>query len=232
MLNYFNFVKALSMNEEPPTLYSFMESIVNYGKEPEDKVKIKDLASASRTKIFNFEYPISDLFGKENFETLFLKHFMFRRINYDTFTSFQIHLDVKLNEIMPKYNKLIDGFNRLNFDGDVETHTRSQVDVNNMTSNNTNVNNVTSDVRYNNTPQGDLGITATQDGSYLTEYTYNQNNSNGSNSTTGNSTNNTNENIEIKKVDHIDEYKKFLEVYNNIYEMIFKECEPLFYGII
>ena len=230
MYNFYDFYKALSINNEPPTLYSFMESIVNYGKEPEERIKIKDLAAASRNKIFNFDYPVSELFGKENFETLFLKHFMFRRINFDTFTSFQIHLDVKLNEIMPKYNKLIDGFNRLNFDGDVETHTRSQVDVNNMTSNNTNTNNVTSDVRYNNTPQGELE--AIQEGTYLTEYTYNQNESNGTTSTEGNSTNNTNENIEIKRVDHIDEYKKFLEVYNNIYEMIFKECESLFYGII
>ena len=230
MYNFYDFYKALSINNEPPTLYSFMESIVNYGKEPEERIKINDLAAASRNKIFNFDYPVSELFGKENFETLFLKHFMFRRINFDTFTSFQIHLDVKLNEIMPKYNKLIDGFNRLNFDGDVETHTRSQVDVNNMTSNNTNTNNVTSDVRYNNTPQGELE--AIQEGTYLTEYTYNQNESNGTTSTEGNSTNNTNENIEIKRVDHIDEYKKFLEVYNNIYEMIFKECESLFYGII
>ena len=226
MINGYEFVKALSMNDEPPTLYSFMESIVNYGKEPEEQIKTKDLPAYARSKIFNFDYPISPLFGKEDFEVLFLKHFMFRRINYDTFTSFQIHLDVKLNTIMPKYNKLIDGFDRLNFDGDVETHVRSQEDVNNVSSSNSNY--VTSDVRYSNTPQDNL--TAVQDGTYLTEYTYNQNGSTGS--VTGSNTNNTNENIEIKRVDHIDEYKKFLEVYNNIYEMIFKECETLFYGII
>lgn len=230
MLNYFDFYKALSMNEEPPTLYAFMESIVNFDKEPEDKVKIKDLPTYSRSKIFNFDYPVSELFGKENFETLFLKHFMFRRINFDTFTSFQIHLDVKLNEIMPKYNKLIEGFNALNFDGDIETHTRSQVDTNNMNSNTSNSNNVDSDIRYSNTPQGELE--SVRNGDYMTEYTYNQNNSEGSTNTTGNSTNNTSENIEIKRVDHVDEYKKFLEVYNNIYEMIFKECDPLFYGIL
>ena len=230
MLNYFEFYKSLSMHDEPPTLYSFMESIVNYSKSPDEKVKIKDLPANARSKIFNFDYPVSPLFGKENFETLFLKHFMFRRINFDTFTSFQIHLDVKLNEIMPKYNKLIDGFDRLNFDGDVETHTRTQEDVNNMTSSNTNQNNVNSDVRYSNTPEGELE--AVKDGTYLSEYTYNQNESEGHTSTEGSSTNNTSENIEIKRVDHIDEYKKFLEVYNNIYEMIFKECESLFYGII
>ena len=34
--------------EKPPTLYSILESIVNYGKD--DKTKIKDLAKVGRTK--------------------------------------------------------------------------------------------------------------------------------------------------------------------------------------
>ena len=42
----------------PPTLYSIHESIVNYGKD--DKTKIKDLASAGRSTIFDFDYPLSN----------------------------------------------------------------------------------------------------------------------------------------------------------------------------
>ena len=29
-----------------------------------------------------------------------------------------------------------------------------------------------------------------------------------------------------------EEYKKYLDLINNIYSMIFKECDSLFYGII
>jgi hypothetical protein len=39
-----DFYKALELNNEPPTLYSFMESIVNFDKEDEDRTKIRDLA--------------------------------------------------------------------------------------------------------------------------------------------------------------------------------------------
>ncbi len=94
------------MNERPPTLYSLLQSIVNYGKD--EQTKIKDLAKAGRTKIFDFDYPLSDKITKEDFECMILNHFIMRRIGFDTLTAFKIQLDVKLNEIMPMYNKLID----------------------------------------------------------------------------------------------------------------------------
>ena len=40
------------------------------------------------------------------------------------------------------------------------------------------------------------------------------------------------ENIEINRGDSIEEYKKFLEIKDNIYSLIFKECDCLFYGLI
>lgn len=241
-INYLEIYKELSMNDEPPTLYSLMQSIVNFNREPDNQVKIKDLAQYSRETIFNFDYPISDLFGKDAFEIMFLNHYMFRRINYDTLTSFQLHLMVKLNDIMPKYNKMIEGFNKIAFDGTVETHTRTQSDTrqtisngqSNVNSNNTD--NSINDNRYSDTPQGNL--TEVQDGTYLTDYTYNTVNSSGQSTT--NSTNNSNTNdtgnleeeITIKRGDSIEEYKKYLDLINNIYSMIFKECDSLFYGII
>ena len=81
-----NFERALSMCDLPPTLYSIMESMVNYDNP--NPVKIKDLSTYAKEKIFNFYYPTSDLFDKNRFEDLFLKHYMFRRINYDTLFNF------------------------------------------------------------------------------------------------------------------------------------------------
>lgn len=237
-----NFIKPLSMFDEPPTLYSFMESIVNYNRSINDKVKIKDLASYSRTTIFDFNYPVSNLFGKEQFEIMFLNHFMFRRINFDTLRSFQIHLMVKLNDIMPKYNKMIEGFDELKFDGFVETHERNVVDTKTSESNgsssveSSNTDNTITENKYSDTPQGNL--TDVQDDTYLTDYTYNQANSEGSstssssNSNTTNDNSNTVENITIKRADSIDEYNKYINNMNNIYSMIFKECDSLFYGVI
>lgn len=235
-INFKGFNDALSMCDLPPTLYSIMESMVNYDNP--DPVKIRDLSTQAKSKIFDFYYPVSELFPKDRFEDLFLKHYMFRRINYDTVTSFKLHLEVKLNDIMPKYYKMLEGFTGVNFDGDVETHTRTQTDSKTSTSNST-INNTSSDStetenKFSDMPQ-DL-IDDIKDDKYVTEYTQNKGTSNGNSNS--NSTNNTTDNgnleetITIKRADSIDEYQKYLQVMNNIYSMIFKECDSLFYGLI
>ena len=50
----FNFIPPTMLGgfNEPPTLYSLMESMVNYNKE--QKVPIKDLSKEARLKIFDF----------------------------------------------------------------------------------------------------------------------------------------------------------------------------------
>lgn len=93
-------------NYNPPTIYSILESIVNYGKD--DKTKIKDLAKVGRSEIFDFDYPLTDNIKKEDFETMILNKFLMRRIGFETLTAFKIQLNVKLNEIMPMYNKMFD----------------------------------------------------------------------------------------------------------------------------
>ena len=69
----------------------------------------------------------------------------------------------------------------------------------------------------------------------MSEYTYNQANSNGVSNSNSHSTNNgnTTEMITIKRGYPIEEYQKYLDIQQlNIYSMIFKECDSLFYGLI
>ena len=229
------FTKELSMFDEPNTIYSFMQSIVNYNREPAEQVKIAELSKYAKDTIFDFDYPISEEIGKDKFEEMFLNHYMFRRINYDTLTSFKIHLAVKLNDIMPKYNKMVEGFNKIAFDGTIETHERVQNDTNQSTSdiNSTTNDNSESEIKYNDTPDGQ--IDDIKSGEYMSEYTYNQANSNGVSNSHSTNTNNGNieENITIKRGDPIEEYQKFMDIQQlNIYTMIFKECDSLFYSLI
>lgn len=240
------------LNEKPPTVYAILNSIANFGKE--DKTKIKDLASATREKIFNFTYPLSTKIDKEEFEKMILNHYMMRRIGFETVTAFQLQLNVKLNSIMPMYNKLFDMLDSWDLLNDGEKVTRTVTDEktsdttnNNTTSNtlenNSNTNNTTvADRRESDLPQSE--IDNVQDGSYMTKYNLDKttvngsDNSNSSGSSTSNGSSNTNENgktleeISRTPADKISIYKQFQENLTSIYQMIFKELDDLFYGLI
>lgn len=205
----------LTIDDEPPTLYSLMQSKVNY-KNP-NPVSIENLPNAFRPYLFDFDYPINNGF-KEDFENTFLEHYMFRSIGFETYTSFKIHLKVKLKSIMPKYNKMLEGFYKLDFTGIDEKHIKETVEIGASQGTTTN------DNRFSNLPQNE--IEDVQNGSYMTDYTYNEGSSN------MNANRNANENLTINKLDTIDEYKKFMDSANNIYELIFKECDCLFFGVI
>lgn len=222
---YFMFFPRIPVyNEMPPTLYSILESIVNFEKFP--KTKIIDLAKEGRQRIFYFNYPLSSNVSKEKFECMILNHFMKRRINYDTVTDFCLQLDVKLNEIMPKYNKLFDSLEDWDIfnDGEVVTETGKDTKTSNQTGKTTNESNEngkttnksnenskttnestqntssensietssetsgtsTNDRRYSDTPQDQLNNV--QNGTYLTDYTYDQNSSSGEDSSNSSGT--------------------------------------------
>jgi len=238
---YYGFMPFIPiMNEKPPTIYSLLQSIVNYGKD--EQTKIKDLASEGRTTIFDFDYPLSSKITKEEFETIILNHFLMRRIGFDTLTAFKIQLNVKLNEIMPMYNKLIDLLYK-NIDlGEIteKTGTDNRT-VDNTTSNSlSNTSNTThqniSDRRNSNTPQNQLDNI--RNGKYVTEYNYDTDNSTNqdTSSTTGSSESNTEDNNiyqeTTKRVNLLDEYIKVNEEIKNIYTMIFKDLECLFYQLV
>lgn len=235
-------------NMKPPTVYAILNSICNF--DAETQTKIVDLAKVGRTKIFNFDYPLSDKVDKEKFECMILNHFLQRRINFQTVTGFQIQLNVKLNEIMPLYNKMFDSLDGWNIfeDGEKTTHdsrddrtTNVENTANNSLSSNSNTTSENiSDLRYSKMPQNELQNI--KDGKYVTDYNYNQDNATNTDesTSTGSSsgTSNTKDNNILREewnkspADKIAIYKEFQENLKSIYGMIFKDLECLFYGLV
>ena len=67
---------------------------------------INSIIKGARSAIFNFKYPIFDSAYKEVLETKILKHYYMREIGLETVGLWKHYLDMKMNEIMPYYNKL------------------------------------------------------------------------------------------------------------------------------
>lgn len=255
MIPYYNglfmFYPFLPPNcNKPPTLYSVLNSIVNGDKDEDEYTKIKDLAKEGRSTIFNFDYPLSQYIEKEKFETMILNHFLQRRIGFETVTAFRIQLDVKLNEIMPLYNKMFNALDNWEIFNDGEVTTRTGTD--NTTTQNTNntSNSLTnqsttsttdvSDRRNSELPQNQLEDL--RNGTYVTNYNYDTNTNNGQdNSTsqgisqaTNNGTDNKqyNETITRTPADKIAILKEMQENIKSIYTMIFKDLDCLFYQLV
>ena len=252
--SYFMFYPFLPPNcNKPPTIYTILESIVNPDvdlNDPAPEVKIKDLAKAGRSTIFNFDYPLTSNITKEKFETMILNHFLQRRIGFETVTAFRIQLDVKLNEIMPLYNKMFDALENWEIFNDGEVTTRSGTD--NKTSQSTNnssnqisnhsttyTNNI-SDRRNSELPQNQLEDL--RNGNYVTNYNYDTNTNNGEDNSTsqgtsqatnqGTDNNVYNETITRTPADKIAILKEMQENIKSIYSMIFKDLECLFYQLV
>lgn len=252
--NYFFGYPFLTANcDKPPTLYSILESIVNPEvdlNDPAPAVKIQDLAKEGRKTIFNFDYPISDNVPRETLETMILNHFLMRRIGFDTVTAFRIQLNVKMNEIMPIYNKMFDSLENWKIFEDGEKTIRSGFDntiskstnnTNNSLENTSTTNNSdTSDRRSSDTPQNQLQNV--RDGSYVTNYSYDKNNSNATDKSNSRGSsvavNNGSDNKTYEEtttrtpVDKLSIFKEFQENIKSIYSMIFKDLDCLFYQII
>ena len=258
MIPYYNglfmFYPFLSPNcNKPPTIYTILESIVNPDvdlNEPAPEVKIKDLAKAGRVTIFNFDYPLSSNVSRETFETMILNHFLMRRIGFETVTAFRIQLDVKLNEIMPLYNKMFDALENWEIFNDGEVTTRTGKD--NRTSESTN--NTSNELRNHSTtsttdisdrrnselPQSKLEDL--RNGSYVTNYNYDTNTNNGEDNSTSQGTsqaqnngtdiNEYNETIKRTPSDKIAILKEMQENIKSIYTLIFKDLECLFYQLV
>ena len=251
--NYFWFYPFLPPNNNlPPTIYTILETIVNPDvdlNDPAPDVKIKDLAKAGRSTIFNFDYPLSSKVDKEKFECMILNHFLQRRIGFETVTAFRIQLDVKLNEIMPFYNKMFDALENWDiFDGETMERTgkdnRTSESTNNtsnqMSNHSTTSTNDVSDRRNSELPQNQLEDL--RNGSYVTNYNYDTNTNNGEDNSysegTSEATNNGtdvneyNEKIKRTSADKIAILKEMQENVKTIYSMIFKDLDCLFYQLV
>lgn len=251
--NYFPmFVPFIPPNcDKPPTLYSVLNSIVNGEKEDEeDYTKIKDLAKEGRSTIFNFEYPLTNNVSKEKFETMILNHFIRRRIGFETVTAFRIALDVRLNEIMPLYNKMFDALENWDIFNDGEVTTRTGEDTTTSQNTNSTENSLTnqsttsttdvSDRRNSELPQNQLEDL--RNGSYVTNYNYDTNTNNGQDNSTSQGTSHaSNEGTDNKQytetitrspADKIAILKEMQENIKSIYTMIFKDLDSLFYQIV
>lgn len=237
----------------PPTILSVMESICELKGMDADNMKIKDIITNSRSEIFDFEYPLDAGIGtKEFFETQILKHFIDRRIGFETMTLFKFKLETKLNEIMPVYNKYIESFVSYHLSGneeesvrgtnnkniDSETHatdstTASQTQTQNSSS--------TNDNRYSDTPEN--RISDVQSGAYMTNYTYNQgtgnitnnNNSSGSGESSGTSETTHAENYQetrTKSGNKLDILAKYMNEIKPVMTEIYKNLDELFFQLI
>lgn len=241
---YLLFPHIPTQDMRPPTMYSILESVVNFGKI--DKTKIQDLAKEGRHKIFDFSYPLSENISKEDFECIILNHFLMRRIGFETVLAFKIQLNVKLNEIMPLYNKLFDlvynenGFGeitkRVGFDNRLVENVSNT--TNSMTNNSQTNTNSTSDKRYSDTPQNELDNVRA--GKYVTDYNYDTTTNTGSDNSTsnGNSHNTTNTDDKnnyqetTNRINMLEVFAKLNEEIKNVYSMIFKDLDGLFYQLV
>ena len=209
----------------PPLLCDLLNSLVNFNKEENEKVKLSEIPAAATNLVFDFEYPLSTNVNKTKFETMILKKFYTRRIGYETYTTWKMQLEVKLNEIMPVYNKLFDAISNWNLFQDGESYTRT---INNETETETSAsNNVTNTRKFSNLPQDQ--INDIENNSYMTDYT--KENNSGTSSGSGSGSSDTTETYSKDVSNKIDIYNKFLEDRNHIMTLIYKDLDSLFYGI-
>lgn len=239
---YYPFIPMIpNTNQKPPTIYAILNSYVNGEKDDflsDDYISPSKVAEYGRYSIFDFDYPLSSKIDKKDFEVMILNKFMMRRIGYETLTAFKIALNVKLNEIMPKYNKLFDSFIDWNIfiDGEVTNRTLNEKrndSANSSTDATSNTNNV-SDRRYSNVPQNQ--IYDIKNGSYMTDYNLDTDENSIETSTNADTSSNGNtdvlETIQRSPSDKFALYKEMLEMQTNIYTMIFKDLSVLFYGLV
>lgn len=170
--------------DKPPTLYSVLNAYINHNSET--YTKTGELAAACRGFVFDFSYTLSSGITKAEFEELFIDRFLERRIGFETFNSFKIHLRAKLREILPYYNKLLDSLADLSVIYDDEytrTYTESStsegqetldrdttgrtVKDNDSTTSETTTG--TSKTKFSDTPQNQLSNV--EQNKYMTDYT-------------------------------------------------------------
>lgn len=231
---FYNFISRPFLPTDydiPPTIYAILNSYVNFDKSY--KTKIKDLAKEGRGCIFDFDYTLSDKVTKEEFESMILNHYMMSRIGFETLTAFKLQLNVKINTILPMVNKLFDILPTFDlFEGEtIETDSTDNRDIKDVGSTIANTKNK-NDNRFSDTPQNQ--ISDVKNGSYLTNYTYNESDSDNTiaENLTRDDDNVHHEFIKKTRPDKYEVLKDYHEQMITIYDIIFKSLDDLFYGLV
>lgn len=93
------------MSKYTTELRFICESLIGLDESVGNK-KTEEVINKARPLIFNFSFPIFESGYAVGLENKIIDHFYFREIGYETFGLWQNRLHMKLNEIMPYYNKL------------------------------------------------------------------------------------------------------------------------------
>ena len=170
MINKYPYFENKLPSAKPPTLYAIMNSLVNFGKEKNEKVKISDLPEEARELIFDFNYPYPSIeiypnsLPKEIFEQLILTHFIDRRIGFETFTTFKLHLMSKLYEVIPSYMYFISNC----YDADFSHIFGNEIIERSYSEETSGENSASTVDKFSDTPQGQLNHV--DEDTYLTDY--------------------------------------------------------------
>ncbi|MCM1296008.1 MAG: hypothetical protein NC311_10745 [Muribaculaceae bacterium] len=93
------------MAEYTTELRTVLEEMLGYD-EHKGQMSIDDIIAKTRTKLFDFEYPIFDLSYRVPLETKIMRHFYMREIGAETVGLFKHYLTMTMNEQMPYFNQL------------------------------------------------------------------------------------------------------------------------------
>lgn len=191
-------------------------------EEPQERDKVEDIIEAARTHVFDFSFPIFDESYRPVLEKKILRHYYTREISYETVALWKLHLQARLDEIMPKYNKLYElelvNYNPI-WDVDLTEDKLRTIDTDTSDSLNrtdtgtgarslSSIGNNSNTNLYSDTPQG--AITNLVDGKYLTNATI-DNGTNTRNDTENTSSTDTRNDAKSGTVDTTDEYIKHIQ---------------------
>lgn len=131
-------------------------------------MSVNEVIAGACEKVFDFDYPIFDESYRRVLEKKILKHYYTREIGEETVGLWKLRLDMKLNEIMPFYNKLYNS-ELIKIDpmltSKMETKRKTEFVGNGKSDSESNGKSNSTD-KYSDTPQG--GLTGVIAGNYLT----------------------------------------------------------------
>lgn len=213
-------------------------------------VDVKDIELIQNA--FN-SYPIFDESYRKTLNDKIINHYLYEEIGQETPALFAHYLKNRLNEIMPKYNKLyeseiykVDPLSNYHITETLERTGTGESNSNSESNNNVNQNQNTTSKQnhvFQNTPQGELAHEDIDNYSYATTHDLESNtenvdsNKNSTTNMTDSTSTNTTENYTkklfgIKDNEFIDIYKNFVNNFIDIDLLIINDLNDLFMQLL